>query len=97
MVAQRIRRERSGRRNDWITSESRIAAAKLVKRGVVATLGMPYHGRMPLFPGRTWALSIPGGGAPTHDLPWGDPGTRQTFMDELLTAEIGQAEPSSTR
>ena len=64
---------------------------------MVATLGMPYHGRMPLFPGRTWALSIPGGGAPTHDLPWGDPGTRQTFMDELLTAEIGQAEPSSTR
>ena len=76
---------------NWITSESRIAAAKLVKRGMVATLGMPYHGRMPLFPGRTWALSIPGGGAPTHDLPWGDPGTRQTFMDELLTAEIGQA------
>jgi hypothetical protein len=71
---------------NWITPESRIAAAKLVKRGVVATLGMPYHARMPLFPGRTWALSIPGGGTPTHDLPWGDPGTRQTFMDELLTA-----------
>ena len=66
-------------------------AAKLVKRGIVATLGMPYHARMPLFPGRTWALSIPGGGTPTHDLPWGDPGTRQTFMDELLTAEVGQA------
>ena len=38
---------------NWITSESRIAAAKLVKRGVAATLGTPYHGRMPLFPGRT--------------------------------------------
>jgi kynurenine formamidase len=76
---------------NWITAESRIAAAKLVKRGIVATLGMPYHARMPLFPGRTWALSIPGGGTPTHDLPWGDPGTRQTFMDELLTAEVGQA------
>jgi hypothetical protein len=50
---------------NWITPESRIAAAKLVKRGIVATLGMPYHARMPLFPGRTWALSIPGGGSPT--------------------------------
>lgn len=75
---------------NWITPESRIAAVRLVKRGTVATLGMPYHARMPLFPGRTWALSIPGGGMPTHNLPWVD-NARQTFMDELLTAEIGQA------
>jgi kynurenine formamidase len=76
---------------NWITPQSRVAAAQLVKQGKVATLGMPYHNRMPLFPGRTFALSIPGGGGPTHDLPWHDPGTRQTFNDELITAEIGQA------
>ncbi len=76
---------------NYITPEKRIEAAQLVKQGKVATLGMPYHNRVPLFPGRTFALSIPGGGTPTHDLPWQGANYRQTFMDELLTAEIGQA------
>ncbi len=49
-----------------ITPEKRVAAAKLVKKGMTATLGMPYYNGMPLVPGRTFALSIPGGGTPTH-------------------------------
>lgn len=75
---------------NWITPESRLAAARLVKRGKVATLGMEYHERIPTFPGRSFTLKIPGGGVPTHDLPWHDPGTRQTFMDEFFCGEIGQ-------
>ena len=75
---------------NWITPEKRIEAAKLVKTGRVATLGMPYHSRVPLFPGRVLSVTIPGGGGPTHDLPWSGDGYRQTFMDELVTANIGQ-------
>ena len=76
---------------NYITPEKRLEAAQLVKQGKVATLGMQYHNRIPVFPGRTFALSIPGGGKPTHDLPWKGDNFRQTFMDELVTAEIGQA------
>src|SRR5919106_1724627 len=76
---------------NYITPEKRLEAVQLVKQGKVATLGMQYHNRLPLFPGRTFALSIPGGGGPTHDLPWKGDNFRQTFMDELVTAEIGQA------
>ncbi len=73
----------------YITPAKRIAAAKLVKQGKVATLGMPYSNNMPLVPGRTFALSIPG--YPTHGpLPWPGDAFDQTFMDEILTAEIGQ-------
>ena len=75
---------------NYITPEKRVAAAALVRKGEVATLGMPYHSRMPLFPGRVFSLSIPGGGTPTHDLPWSGDHYRQTFMDELVTAQIGQ-------
>jgi len=76
---------------NYITPEKRVAAAKLVKQGKVATLGMPYYNGMPLVPGRTFALSIPGGGGPTHGpLNWPGENFEQTFMDELLTAEIGQ-------
>lgn len=80
--------DRAGATN-WITPESRMKAAQLVQQGKVITLGMPYHSRTPLFPGRIYSLTIPGGGNPTHDLPWhGD--MRQTFMDEMVTAQIGQ-------
>ena len=74
-----------------ITPEKRVAAAQLVKKGMTATLGMPYYNGMPLVPGRTFALSIPGGGTPTHG-PFSWPGDNydMTFMDEILTAEIGQ-------
>lgn len=76
---------------NYITPEKRVAAAKLVKQGKVATLGMPYYNGMPLVPGRTFALSIPSGGGPTHGpLSWPGKNFGQTFMDELLTAEIGQ-------
>ncbi|MDA0824484.1 MAG: cyclase family protein, partial [Proteobacteria bacterium] len=75
---------------NYITAEKRVAAAGLVHKGEVTTLGMPYHGRMPLFPGRIYSLTIPGGGNPTHDLAWSGEGYRQTFMDELVTAQIGQ-------
>jgi Putative cyclase len=75
--------------SQYITPEKRIEAAKLVKKGKMALLGMPYSNAMPLVPGRTFALSIPG--SPTHGpLPWPGDGFAQTFMDELLTAEIGQ-------
>jgi hypothetical protein len=49
---------------NYITPEKRLAAVQLVKQGKVLTLGMPYSNHMPLVPGRTFALSIPGG--PTH-------------------------------
>jgi len=75
----------------YISPEKRIAAAQLVKKGKTATLGMPYYNGMPLVPGRTFALSIPGGGTPTHGpLSWPGGHYAQTFMDELVTAEIGQ-------
>lgn len=74
---------------NYITPQKRIEAAKLVKRGKMALLGMPYSNHMPLVPGRTFALSIPG--MPTHGpLPWQGDNYNMTFMDELLTTEIGQ-------
>jgi kynurenine formamidase len=75
---------------NYITPEKRMAAAALVKTGRVATLGMPYHLRTPVFPGRLYSITIPGGGTPTHNLAWSGDNYRQTFMDELVTAQIGQ-------
>jgi hypothetical protein len=46
--------------SQYITPQKRIEAAKLVKKGKQALLGMPYSNHMPLVPGRTFALSIPG-------------------------------------
>ena len=75
---------------NYIKPKKRIAAAQLVTKGEVATLGMPYHLRTPVFPGRLYSITIPGGGNPTHDLAWTGDNFRQTFMDELVTAQIGQ-------
>lgn len=73
----------------YITPQKRIDAAKLVKKGKMALLGMPYSNHMPLVPGRTFALSIPG--MPTHGpLNWPGDHFSMTFMDELVTAELGQ-------
>ena len=73
----------------YITPQKRIEAAKLVKQGKMALLGHPYSNHMPLVPGRTFALSIPG--APTHGpLNWPGDSFSMTFMDEIVTAEIGQ-------
>ncbi len=52
---------------NYITAAKRVAAARLVTQGKVATLGMPYSNNMPLVPGRTFTLSIPG--YPTHGQP----------------------------
>jgi kynurenine formamidase len=81
--------DRAGGTN-YISTQSRVAAAKLVKQGKVAELGMPYHLRTPVFPGRLLSITIPGGGTPTHNLTWYGDSFRQTFMDELVTAQIGQ-------
>jgi kynurenine formamidase len=81
--------DRAGATN-WITPQTRLEAVKLVKQGKVALLGMPYSRLTPLFPGRVFSLTIPGGGNPTHNLPWSGEGMRQTFMDEMVTAQIGQ-------
>lgn len=75
--------------SNYITPQKRIEAARLVKKGKMALLGHPYSNHMPLVPGRTFALSIPG--APTHGpLSWPGKGFAMTFMDELVTGEIGQ-------
>ena len=55
---------------NYITEETRLDAVRLVKEGKVATLGMPYHNLVPLFPGRVFNLTIPSGGKPTHELGW---------------------------
>jgi kynurenine formamidase len=36
------------------------------------------------------SVTIPSGGGPTHNLAWTGDSYRQTFMDELVTANIGQ-------
>ena len=74
----------------WITPQKRLEAIKLVKKGEVVTLGMPYSARTPVFPGRLYSLTIPSGGGPTHNLAWSGDNYRQTFMDELVTSQIGQ-------
>jgi kynurenine formamidase len=76
---------------NYITPQKRIEAAKLVKQGKSITIGMPYHNGMPLVPGRTYALSIPGGGNPLHGpFKWQGEHYQMTFLDEFVVAEIGQ-------
>ncbi len=78
---------------NYITAAKILEAVKLVKQGKVASLGRVYHNHMPLIPGRTFALSIPGAGGSTHSGSWGIwPGDafEEVFNDELLIAEIGQ-------
>ena len=62
-----------------------LKAAKLVKRGKVATLGKVYQQDMPNFGTRGWRMVIPG-------LPTGGPfGPAEIFYtDEYLSTEIGQ-------
>ncbi len=62
-----------------------IKAAKLVKRGKVATLGKIYAGDAPAFGSRGWRMVIPGlptgGTFGKHEL---------VYNDEYLSTEIGQ-------
>jgi kynurenine formamidase len=62
-----------------------IKAAKLVKRGKVATLGKIYAGDAPFFGSRGWRMTIPG--LPTGG-PFGD--QELVYNDEFLSTEIGQ-------
>lgn len=76
---------------NYITPQKRLEAIKLVKQGKTLTLGMPYQAGMPLIPGRTFMLNIPGGGNPLHGpLNWQGDKFKQTFNDEFVAAEIGQ-------
>ncbi len=76
---------------NYITPEKRLAAAGLVRQGRTLTLGMPYHNGMPLQPGRTYSLMIPGAGKPLHGpMRWQGDAFKQTFNDEFITSELGQ-------
>ncbi len=62
-----------------------LKAAKLVKRGKVATLGKVYQQDAPAFGSRGWRMTIPG-------MPSGGPFGPQelVYNDEYLATEIGQ-------
>lgn len=74
-----------------IDQAKRVQAAALVREGRTLTLGMPYQQGMPIMPGRTFTLLIPGAGQPIHGpMPWQGDRFRLTFNDEIVTAELGQ-------
>jgi len=76
---------------NYITPEKRLEAVQLVKQGKTLTLGMPYHNGMPLVPGRTYSLMIPGAGKPLHGpAPWQGEDFKHTFNDEFISSELGQ-------
>jgi kynurenine formamidase len=69
-----------------MTPAKTLQAIKLVKSGEVISLGMPYDTRMPIAPGRAYALRMPGG--PTGG-PYGEK-SRTIWNDEFIATEIGQ-------
>lgn len=69
-----------------MTPKKVLEAVGLIKTGEIVTLGMPYDARMPLAPGRAYALRMPGG--PTGG-PYGDK-SRTIWNDEFIATEIGQ-------
>lgn len=68
-----------------ITPENVLSAAKLVKKGKIYRLGMPYDQKMPKFGSRTYSLHIPG-------LPVGGPFGKNAVVwnDEFIVGELGQ-------
>ncbi len=69
-----------------MTPKKVLEAVGLIKTGEIVSLGMPYDARMPLAPGRAYALRMPGG--PTGG-PYGDK-SRTIWNDEFIATEIGQ-------
>ena len=66
--------------------EKTLAAAKLIKTGQIVRLGFPYSKSMPLSPGRSFELRMPGG-------PTGGPvgrRSRTVWNDDFIATEIGQ-------
>jgi kynurenine formamidase len=63
-----------------------LAASRLIKTGEIVSLGRPYEAKMPLAPGRAFALRMPGG--PTGG-PYGGR-SRTIWNDEFISTEIGQ-------
>ena len=69
-----------------MTRDKVLEAVKLIRTGEVVSLGMPYDTRMPIAPGRAYALRMPGG--PTGG-PYGGK-SRTIWNDEFIATEIGQ-------
>jgi kynurenine formamidase len=69
-----------------MTPAKTLEALKLLKTGEVISLGMPYDEKMPIAPGRAYALRMPGG--PTGG-PYGDK-SKTIWNDEFIATEIGQ-------
>ncbi|OED00894.1 hypothetical protein A9Z06_13175 [Rhizobium sp. YK2] len=63
-----------------------LEASRLIKTGEMISLGFPYRSGMPLSPGRTFALKMPGGptGGPEGRI------SRTVYNDDFIAAEIGQ-------
>ena len=66
-----------------MTREKVLEAVKLIKTGEIVSLGMPYDARMPLAPGRAYALRMPGG--PTGG-PYGGK-SKTIWNDEFIATE----------
>src|SRR3954453_8345643 len=69
-----------------MTPQKVLDALKLIRTGEIVSLGMPYDTRMPIAPGRAFALRMPGG--PTGG-PYGAK-SRTIWNDEFIATEIGQ-------
>lgn len=66
--------------------EKTLAAVRLIKTGQIVKLGFPYSKDMPLSPGRSFALRMPGG-------PTGGPEgakSQTVWNDDFIATEIGQ-------
>jgi hypothetical protein len=69
-----------------MTAKKVLEAVNLIKTGEIVSLGMPYDARMPIAPGRAYALRMPGG--PTGG-PYGSK-SKTIWNDEFIATEIGQ-------
>jgi kynurenine formamidase len=63
-----------------------LEASRLIRTGEIVSLGHPYDAAMPLAPGRSFALRMPGGptGGPEGDV------SGTIWNDEFIATEIGQ-------